>query len=205
MRLEIALIYLGTIGLARLISQFRDSFLIRDQPTFFVALLLLYLPVLHQRLRHFRFNFFEKNFSDLIRSLKIFSLTSLIILPLFLIGNHFYQLWFFNRPLAISPVRLESLILPELFLIALPEEFFFRGWLQTLLRKNLKPVLAILVTSLLFALAHSLIQVQWWHFSIFFPGLVFGWLKEKTGAITAPILFHAVSNILVAWVNVSYG
>ncbi|HPQ81946.1 MAG TPA: CPBP family glutamic-type intramembrane protease, partial [bacterium] len=42
------------------------------------------------------------------------------------------------------------------------------------------------------------------HFSIFFPALVFGYLRERTGSITAPALFHAASNILMDWIARSY-
>ena len=35
------------------------------------------------------------------------------------------------------------------------------------------------------------------HLAVFFPSLVFGWLRERTGTIVAPTLYHAACNIMV--------
>jgi len=40
------------------------------------------------------------------------------------------------------------------FLIAVPEEIFFRGWMQNLLERRLGPTASLTVTSVLFGLAH---------------------------------------------------
>ena len=101
----------------------------------------------------------------------------------------------------------------QLLLIALPEEFYFRGYVQPALNAIFRPRWNILgvqlgwswiLTAVIFAIAHSIITYQWWHFAIFFPGLVFGWLKERTGALTAPIFFHAAANIFMNWFARSY-
>ncbi|MBI3540840.1 MAG: CPBP family intramembrane metalloprotease [Deltaproteobacteria bacterium] len=96
------------------------------------------------------------------------------------------------------------MVLVQLFVVALPEEFFFRGYLQTILRRKYRLQVAIPIASLLFAFSHSVIALQWWHFAIFFPALVFGWLREKTGGLVAPILFHALSNVAVFWIGSVY-
>ena len=98
-------------------------------------------------------------------------------------------------------------------MVALPEEFFFRGYFQSTLNRvwptrwrflgaSFGPALPI--TALVFAVAHSVIALQWWHFSIVFPALLFGWLREKTGSITAPILWHGAANIFMVWFLRSY-
>ncbi|MCB1214501.1 MAG: CPBP family intramembrane metalloprotease, partial [Deltaproteobacteria bacterium] len=63
---------------------------------------------------------------------------------------------------------------------------------------------AWILTSLIFAFSHSLMTLQWWHFAIFFPGLAFGWLREKTGYLSAGILFHALSNTYAQWIFLNY-
>jgi membrane protease YdiL (CAAX protease family) len=40
------------------------------------------------------------------------------------------------------------------FLVALPEEIFFRGWMQNLLARRMGPTASLLVTSIVFGLAH---------------------------------------------------
>lgn len=97
--------------------------------------------------------------------------------------------------------------LTHLVFVAFPEEFFYRGYLQTRLtqlfgtRKFLGLTHANLLTSALFALGHVLIPVGGTliltRASVFVPSLVFGWLRERTGTIVAPTLYHAACNIMV--------
>ncbi len=207
---EVTLIFLLVIGTLSGLYHLRQVPWIGTNLLVFAALLMVYVPLLHQRVRRLSLRFFETDLRSLISSLKLFTLTGLSLFPLFLIANHFYQQLFFNRsfqwgpaPLG-PPFNLASMIPLQLFLVAFPEEFFFRGWLQSFLSRSLGTIRAVLLTSAIFAVAHSLIALEWWHFAIFFPGCVFGWLKEKTGAITASVLFHAMSNLLVAWIGICY-
>ena len=104
-----------------------------------------------------------------------------------------------------SPDKIFSLILTEIFLVGLPEEIFFRGYLQTHLEDVLpkrfellevKFGLGLCLTSALFALAHYMLRRDLLSLSVFFPALVFGWLKERTGRVLAPAVFLALSNIV---------
>lgn len=101
---------------------------------------------------------------------------------------------------------LPELLLLHLFAVALPEEVFFRGFIQTrlalVMRRRLRilnaPVgLHIIVSSALFAISHLVAEPHPYRLAVFFPGLLFGWLREKTGGLLAPILFHAACNILL--------
>lgn len=169
------------------------------------AILLLYIPFFHHRKRHLPFSFFEKELPQLIHSLKTFLILSLVIFPPFFLANHFYQTVLLEKQwIGISLAGSGSFLLLQIVQTALPEEFFFRGWFYPLLRQKWPFLTALIINSLLFAFMHSLFRLQWWHFSIFFPGLLFGWLREKTGAITAPILFHALSNLVGHWIWLSY-
>ncbi len=53
-----------------------------------------------------------------------------------------------------SPLRAVAAYLFTFFFIAVPEELFFRGWLQNLLERRVGSRAALLVTALLFGLAH---------------------------------------------------
>ena len=91
--------------------------------------------------------------------------------------------------------------LAEVVLVALPEEAFFRGYLHSRLaehaRGRLGPVThANLVASSLFALGHFGTSVSLARASVFFPSLLFGLLRERTGGIVAPTLYHALCNVL---------
>jgi membrane protease YdiL (CAAX protease family) len=102
----------------------------------------------------------------------------------------------------------------HLFFVAIPEEFFYRGYFQTRLNEVFPRKFLIFgtpvgwglpIACLYFAFGHSLVTVRWWHFATFFPGLVFGWMRERTGSPLAGALFHAWSNITVTWLDTFYG
>jgi membrane protease YdiL (CAAX protease family) len=104
-------------------------------------------------------------------------------------------------------------LLVQLLLVALPEEFFYRGYLQgriddlTPIRWNLGPFHtspAILITSTLFALSHFLSGFNPLRLSVFFPSLVFGWLKDRSEGLVAPIVYHAACNLMVQLAVIHY-
>ncbi|MGI6394787.1 MAG: type II CAAX prenyl endopeptidase Rce1 family protein [bacterium] len=91
---------------------------------------------------------------------------------------------------------------------AIPEEFFFRGYLQEHVFKHLKrKIFKIittknLVTSALFGLIHAVTFLDITRATTFFPSLLFGFFAEKSeGKIFYSTLFHVISNILafVLW------
>jgi membrane protease YdiL (CAAX protease family) len=41
--------------------------------------------------------------------------------------------------------------------------------------------------------------------SVFFPSLLFGWLRARTGGIGASVFFHALCNLFAAYLARSYG
>ncbi|MBA2319621.1 MAG: CPBP family intramembrane metalloprotease, partial [Deltaproteobacteria bacterium] len=73
------------------------------------------------------------------------------------------------------------------------EELIFRGFLWAAIERSAPPWVAWLVTSLLFGAYH----LDPMHVLAVLPlGLVLGWLRWRTGALWAPILFHLVNNAL---------
>ncbi|MBN2695689.1 CPBP family intramembrane metalloprotease, partial [bacterium] len=90
----------------------------------------------------------------------------------------------------------------NIFIIGLSEEFFYRGYLQSLIKKTVQKDIikslnfdwAIVITSLFFSIGHFLTYFTFFSILTFFPSLVFGILKNKTGTIYSSILFHAFSN-----------
>lgn len=78
---------------------------------------------------------------------------------------------------------------------ALPEEWFFRGYLQDRLGRNWR---ANLVASVIFALLHGLSR-NWTNAALVFaPSLFFGWLYLRTRDLPLVVLVHALGNLLVA-------
>jgi hypothetical protein len=138
---------------------------------------------------------------------------ALVVFPPFWLG---YLFWW--RPTAgFAPAwprdPLDEL-LGQLVVIAIPEEAFYRGYLQTALDDAWPPrwrVLgarlgpSLLVASALFALGHYATEMHPNRLAVFFPALVFGWLRAKTGGIGAPVAFHLACNVFAAFLGRSYG
>lgn len=112
------------------------------------------------------------------------------------------------------PSNLPLLVAYHLFYVAMPEEMFYRGYMQTRLDEVWAPRWSIagavvgpglLVTCVLFALGHSLVVVQWWHVFIIIPSLGFGWLRARTGGMLAGAFFHAWCNVTVGTLDTLYG
>jgi membrane protease YdiL (CAAX protease family) len=111
------------------------------------------------------------------------------------------------------PDRFALLALIQLLVVALPEELLYRGFMQTAWART-APGRGVTVlgarlgagfvwTQVLFAAGH-LVVLQPWRLATFFPGLVFGWLRERTGGLAAPIVFHALSNLFIATLEASF-
>ena len=93
----------------------------------------------------------------------------------------------------------------HLFGVSLPEETFYRGYLQPRLEALWPPktrilgVLmgkAVIVSAALFALGHFLGEWNPLRLGPFFPALVFAWQRNKTGSILGAIAYHAICNVL---------
>lgn len=102
-------------------------------------------------------------------------------------------------------VGLALLLIDQVFVVALSEELFYRGFMQGRLRgafPEATPRLGIRfgaafwLTQVLFALGH-LAEFHPWRLAVFFPSILFGILREKTGRLPAGIAFHALSNLVI--------
>lgn len=150
------------------------------------------------------------------RDLRPAALVSVVLLVLFAVG---YVAWAraTGRTTGASPPNevtrsvIEWLVWGFLF-VALPEEYFFRGVLQSafdhgregrtlrVLGANLGR--GALVSAALFCLGHVTLDLAVHgataplRVATFFPGLWFAWLRVRTGGVLAPALAHAVANAL---------
>ncbi len=95
----------------------------------------------------------------------------------------------------------------QLVLTAVPEEVFFRGYLQSRWNAALgrpwkiagaRVGPALVLQAALFAACH-LATGDWTRLRVFFFGLLAGWLRERSGSIFAPVVYHTVANL---WVRI---
>lgn len=136
-----------------------------------------------------------------------------LVFPFFWLG--FKLFWRVKMPFVLrAPQSPLDEIAGQLLVVALPEEAFFRGYLQTRLDALWPPRfkilgaevgLGLLVASAIFAVGHLLTTPVPARLAVFFPALVFGWLRARTKGIGAGVLFHALCNIFSATLARGYG
>lgn len=114
--------------------------------------------------------------------------------------------WHLTHPSLRWPASFLSLALAQLVVVALPEELFFRGFVQGRLEDALPPTRtllgakvgwAVVIQAALFGLGHFLVTFDPLMLTRFFPGLVFGWLYSRTRSVIPGTVFHAACNLLV--------
>ena len=129
----------------------------------------------------------------------------LVVLPLFLLGYYllgrvFLGLTFQPR----MPGGLFGLCLWQLLGVALPEEVFFRGWMQGRLDRlfglrfralSARVGPGLFIAAAAFAVAHLLVGPRPSRLLVFFPGLLFGYYRERSGSVAVPAAAHALGNV----------
>ncbi len=114
----------------------------------------------------------------------------------------------------VHPLDIGNDVLGQLLLVALPEEAFYRGYLQTRLDDAFPARVRVLgaplgvgvvMASLIFAVGHFVTVPVPARLAVFFPSLAFGWLRARTGGIGASLAFHAFCNIFSETLGRAYG
>jgi uncharacterized protein len=128
--------------------------------------------------------------------------------PIVLAVLLFPQLW--QLPTAAwqftVPEGYASIAVAHFLVVALPEEFFFRGYLLGRL-DDIFPGRRVLlgvevghglwISSLLFAVGHFMVDFQVSRLLVFFPALAFGYLRLKRNSIAASVIFHGCCNVFM--------
>jgi len=158
-----------------------------------------------------------------VQAAAVGALALLVVAPAYTLGFVWWhqptQAFDVRRALFLTSLGLPSfdfvdLALGHLLVVALPEEAFFRGYLQSALEDRAPKKVRLLgatlgpglvVTSAIFALGHFLSVPDVGRFAVFFPSLLFGWLRARTGGIGASVVCHALCNIYVIVLAAGFG
>ncbi|MGB6192201.1 MAG: CPBP family intramembrane glutamic endopeptidase [Terracidiphilus sp.] len=133
--------------------------------------------------------------SDATIGLREFVFYAIVAIPLGLwLGFlHFHAEW-------PQPLRAIGAFIFTFLFIAVPEELFFRGWLQNLLERRLGRTAALLVTAVVFGLAHWNKQTATfnWRYVIMaaIAGVFYGRAWRAQRRIGASCLTHATVDTL---------
>lgn len=218
---EVVLLWLGTLLAIRLVVQAVGTLGLPDLVLVLVPVLFMYAPVALCRARGVDSDLyplalpaFRDRASWLAAARLALAVVAVVALP-YLAAYHLWQSWWFGLgPSGTLPSSMLTLVGYHLFFVAIPEEMFYRGYLQSRLDEVWAPRWRILgadlgpgwlLTCALFAFGHSVVHFQWWHFAIFAPSLVFGWMRARSGGIVAGALFHAWCNVTVTTLDTLYG
>jgi len=229
---------IGGLALARLASLAEPTGLLAANLAGVAAFLFVWLPDRRLRARDESWEAHGAPFHGLAdartwrhwgRGAAIGLLTCAVVFPIFLAGFALFAGALPHLPPGLArllapyagapsfrlrfPDGLPLLALVQVLVVALPEELFYRGWMQTRWARSAPgegiDVLGarlgrgFLWTQALFAAGH-LVSLQPWRIGTFFPGLLFGWLRERTGSIAAPVVVHALSNLFIATLERSF-
>jgi membrane protease YdiL (CAAX protease family) len=139
--------------------------------------------------------------------------SAIIAIPFFL-GWRFWWAPRLTFALSLKPADFAGDVLGQLLVIALPEEAFYRGYLQSRFDEAWPPrwkVLGasvgpgLLAASAIFAAGHIVTVHVAARLAVFFPALVFGWLRARTGGIGASVGFHTFCNVYSQLLGRAYG
>jgi len=214
--LEVVGLYLATLLLIKAVVFAQETFSLPPDVLVVVPILFIYAPLLLLRHKGVDPHDFGLTLEGLVPALRLNALLVLAILVPFAIGNHFFQAWAWGRsPVGQFPNNfLSEVLLYHLLFVGLPEEFFYRGYVQSRLGQimpqrwtilGVKVGPSLLWTAALFTVGHSIVTLRWWHFSIIGPALAFGWIRERTGNVVACAIFHGLCNVLMVTLDTYYG
>ncbi len=209
--LEVTLVFGVVIGICKILYTFRSIEFISQTLPVWAAALFLYVPLFLLFRTRTRPEEWGLTLERTFLSINMFLVFSLLFLPAFGLLYWFYRAWWFGLPVRIAFQQdWLLLLLYHLLCVALPEEVFYRGYIQSRLNLAFSWRLDLLggrvgvgwvYTSVLFALGHYIISLRPESLATFVPGLLFGWLRERTGSVVASTAFHALCNAAVLLLN----
>ena len=80
------------------------------------------------------------------------------------------------------------------------EELLFRGFILGMLMKRYEDTTAVVISSLIFAIAHEPIAMG----LAFGGGLLYGWVRVKTGSVIPGMMAHAIWNGFITFIVIMY-
>jgi len=100
-----------------------------------------------------------------------------------------------------TPLQAALLFVSAVLIAGFAEEMLFRGMLQRTLEIYREPAIAIVLSSVFFAVAHF---NPWTALQITFLGLALGYLTWKSDSILPGVFLHATNNLLsIVFMNTS--
>jgi membrane protease YdiL (CAAX protease family) len=145
--------------------------------------------------------------------LRVHAVLGLVLLSLYAGSRIAFAIFARHETFALTlPQNALVDLVRGLLLVALPEEVFFRAYVQSrwdftygkpwrLFGAAWGPGLAI--QAVFFAVCH-LATGDWTRLRVFFFGLLAGWLRARSASVLGPAVYHAVANLWVGVLDASF-
>ncbi len=180
--------FAGIVLVAAIASRRPSSFVL-VQPDVIAAALFLYVPLFHYR----------RGPAPSWVKAGDFRRSATVLIALLLGGAAAFFIYAsLPVPPGAAPPRAAAMppaggfLLRQALFAAIPEEVFFRGYLHDAFEeRGWEPVV---LTSALFAAGHLAIDASAYRAMTFFPALLFGWGRKKSGNVYVPIVLHVAFN-----------
>ncbi len=223
---EVITLYLIQTVIIALLSLFGSSFSSPEgsSPEGFSGLvpalagiIFIILPVIIMDKTDKPYNRYFLKFSNPLKDLPVITVSAIVTwMPIIIFVLMFPAIWNISNPSfkLVWPLNYTQIAATHILIVALPEEFFYRGYLLGRLddifttRKRILGVstgAGLFISSALFAIGHFIIVPNPSRLLVFFPSLLFGWLRYRQKTITAPVIYHAGSNIFMDLFRASIG
>jgi len=137
----------------------------------------------------------------------IFGFFSQVVVLAFVVASVRYV---FREPYELSmPPNLLIEFIEQLYIVGLPEEIYYRGYLQTRLGDWLGETAGFLMSCIIFGIAHIISRVQYYGLSYMGPAtviglgaflgaLVFGYTLVRTKSLYPSIVAHITTNMFAS-------
>ncbi len=184
---------------------------LRPQLGLITAALFLYVPILLLFIKKQQPSRYGIGGKGMIKSIGRALLLAVIVFPIYTAGFYLYMGHLYGIHVTLQGVHaalnrsLLRVALNGLLMVAIPEEVFYRGFMQSELRRGdgrrvrmLGAGLggSVLITNALFAAGHLVVIPDIARLAVFFPGIAFSWLRERDDNIAGAVVFHWLSNLL---------
>jgi membrane protease YdiL (CAAX protease family) len=210
--IETAVITIGTI----LTIRFLNLSSIFNQSWFIAPIILVAAALIPTVIKRRQFPKIGFDIRQIRITLRTVGATCIVVFPAMLCGLWLLKYWGFPLPLRTMTPPAQGWfcwLFYQFMYISVAEAVFFRGYVQSnILRltnpsedgqRRLQQWASIVITAVVFADAHIIVQGELISALTFLPGLISGWLFIRTKSLLAPILFHGLANtcytIMTLW------
>ena len=111
-----------------------------------------------------------------------------------------FYLYVLERTRPMLSLDKSFLLIPQLLILAFGEEIAFRAFFQTKICNITKPIWAIIITSLFFAIGHfsidSIALVIYDLIFIFIDSVVYGIIYQRTKNVYSCTISHFIANVI---------